>query len=365
MDEKEAFRLKGSIVKTEKETAETIESIRLQQYAGLTIRRTKSNIVKEANEKNLEKWEKLQEKKWAEFQAITKPREFLNIAEDFQLIHEVDTKSGYQGHIYKNLTTGEIILVHEGSISLFVLNKEEREERKKDWVDNDLGIIKGEIPDEMLIDAIKYTNYAIEIAKKNNSELVQTGQSLGGGIAQMIGALKQYHKIKTITFNPIGTRHLSEKLKKDYGMIFHPHAAEPHRDDLRTYKLNPDYKKKKEDIIEENFGKYDEIVRPLTGYAGFKRLLDKENSILKDIKKIKLNLNNEIKEDMKRANKEKEEKRYYKLTGYRNKEEEIKEEQERNEFRELFNASFDTYIMRLAKELKIAAANYTPRWKRY
>lgn len=33
----------------------------------------------------------------------------------FELIDKISTESGYQGYAYKDLTTGEVIVIHEGS----------------------------------------------------------------------------------------------------------------------------------------------------------------------------------------------------------------------------------------------------------
>ena len=42
----------------------------------------------------------------------------------------IETVSGYQGHIYRNTSTGDIIVVHEGSIPLGEMFKHKEEVKK-------------------------------------------------------------------------------------------------------------------------------------------------------------------------------------------------------------------------------------------
>ena len=118
--------------------------------------------------------------------------------------------SGYQGYAYKEKDKNEIIIVHRGSETP---NLSRLEETYKDWGKTNGKILVDKIPEQFyeakaFVDKIKnqYKNYKI----------IQVGQSLGGGLSQMIGALEENKDIETITFNAIGAKELEDKLREKY-----------------------------------------------------------------------------------------------------------------------------------------------------
>ena len=135
-----------------------------------------------------------------------------NLKKDYnlELIQKIELDSGYQGYAYKKIDKNEIIIVHRGSETP---NLSRLEETYKDWLKTDGKILVDKIPEQFyeakaFVDKIKnqYKNYKI----------IQVGQSLGGGLSQMIGALEENKDIETITFNAIGAKELEDKLREKY-----------------------------------------------------------------------------------------------------------------------------------------------------
>ena len=91
-------------------------------------------------------------------------------------------------------------------------------EVKKDWFQADKDILMGKVPDQFY-DAKSFVERVIANNKSSfNSNLIsQTGQSLGGALAELTGALLygkegNYHTIETNTFNSLGVYDVLDKL---------------------------------------------------------------------------------------------------------------------------------------------------------
>ena len=128
----------------------------------------------------------------------------------FELIDKFNSKSGYGGYAYKNQATDEIIIVHEGSQNLVSAHPGEF---FKDWLIADASTFMGKIS-EQFYDANNFVNRV----RQNNptaTSIQQAGQSLGGTLAQMIGALAGNENINTYTFNAYGAGNLISALIKE------------------------------------------------------------------------------------------------------------------------------------------------------
>ncbi len=128
----------------------------------------------------------------------------------FELIDKFNSKSGYGGYAYKNRANGEIIIVHEGSQNPISTHPGEV---FKDWVIADGNAFMEKIS-EQFYDANNFVNRV----RQNNptaTSIQQIGQSLGGTLAQMIGALAGNENINTYTFNAYGAGNLIPALIKE------------------------------------------------------------------------------------------------------------------------------------------------------
>lgn len=83
--------------------------------------------------------------------------------------------NGYQAVVFENLETGEIIVSHRGS---------EFDEFTKDWITTDGALLTGALNNQFT-NARKLTQYVR--AMFPNAPIGQTGHSLGGWLAQMVG----------------------------------------------------------------------------------------------------------------------------------------------------------------------------------
>lgn len=109
---------------------------------------------------------------------------------------------GFQGGIYYNETTGDYVVVCRGTEFDF-----SSEERYRDFVKTDVcGFGQDEIPDDF-----KETKKLLDNLLKNGvakSQIHIVGHSLGGGVAQMLGAMDDYKDIDVTTYNAVGVEHL-------------------------------------------------------------------------------------------------------------------------------------------------------------
>ena len=137
---------------------------------------------------------------------------FVNINKKYKKINMENSKnpiSGYQGYLYKKNDADLYIVVHEGSEDLANIFKK-YSDFKKDWFKTDGQIINDKIPDQFY-DAKKF----LETVKSHygDEKIIQIGQSLGGNLAQTLGALEENKTIETITFNALGAKQIEEYLK--------------------------------------------------------------------------------------------------------------------------------------------------------
>lgn len=128
---------------------------------------------------------------------------------EFELLDFISKDSGYQGYVYKNLSTGEIIVVHEGSIDPTKDISENWKELVNDWVKADAETVFDKLTSQFddanaFLDKVKidYENY----------EIKQIGQSLGGTLSELLGALEKNKDIETYTFNSVGAGNLKNNL---------------------------------------------------------------------------------------------------------------------------------------------------------
>lgn len=110
-------------------------------------------------------------------------------------------KTGFQGGIYYNETTGDYVVVCRGT------EFDGGEEQFKDFVKTDIcGFGQDEIPEDF-----KETKKLLDNLLKNGvakSQIHIVGHSLGGGVAQMLGAMDDYKDIDVTTYNAVGVEHL-------------------------------------------------------------------------------------------------------------------------------------------------------------
>lgn len=109
--------------------------------------------------------------------------------------------TGFQGGIYYNETTGEYVVVCRGT------EFDGGEEQFKDFVKTDICEFgQDEIPEDF-----KETKKLLDNLLKNGvakSQIHIVGHSLGGGVAQMLGAMDDYKDIDVTTYNAVGVEHL-------------------------------------------------------------------------------------------------------------------------------------------------------------
>lgn len=109
--------------------------------------------------------------------------------------------TGFQGGIYYNETTGDYVVVCRGT------EFDGGEEQFKDFVKTDIcGFGQDEIPEDF-----KETKKLLDNLLKNGvakSQIHIVGHSLGGGVAQMLGAMDDYKDIDVTTYNAVGVEHL-------------------------------------------------------------------------------------------------------------------------------------------------------------
>ena len=126
-----------------------------------------------------------------------------------------DSDTGYQGHVYRNTSNGDLIVVHEGSIPLASnLFSSNFMEVYKDWFisneDTLMGRINAQYSEaEAFLDYVKDT---VSLAYPG-SKIIQLGQSLGGTECELVGALDKNKNIETYTFNSFGAGHLIDDLE--------------------------------------------------------------------------------------------------------------------------------------------------------
>ncbi len=190
---------------------------------------------------------------------------------------------GYQGYLYQDTKTGDLYVVHGGSQSLAPADKpwtsENRAEIAKDYYDNVAkSITNKEIPPQFE-EGYNFLNSIINDKKYNGLKITQLGQSLGGELAQIYGAMKEFQNIDTFTFNAVGAANLADvlssnniELSGDYSNIKNyrydnelittiaPHFGDMYSSDYKDFGLdffhNMEVYKKNQDLTftkDENF----------------------------------------------------------------------------------------------------------------
>ena len=110
--------------------------------------------------------------------------------------------TGFQGGIYYNETTGDYVVVCRGT------EFDGGEEQFKDFVKTDIcGFGQDHIPDDFY-GTEKLLKRAILLAGDDPTKVHIVGHSLGGGVAQMLGAIDLYKDIDVTTYNAVGVEHL-------------------------------------------------------------------------------------------------------------------------------------------------------------
>lgn len=127
-------------------------------------------------------------------------------------------ESGFDGAVYLNKTNGQLVVAFRGT----EFTADERGWR--DAIKNDvLGFGYNRQPEQyddakkLLDDAIIELNkgkYIFEGEEYNISNLIITGHSLGGGLAQLIGAQEQYKQYQVHTYNAVGVAQMVDNLSK-------------------------------------------------------------------------------------------------------------------------------------------------------
>ena len=111
-----------------------------------------------------------------------------------------DTATGYQGVLYKNLSTGEYVLAHRGTET-----KAGLAELVRDAALTDLGMVRASL-NVQTADALAFTRMAIELVRQEGGVLTVTGHSLGGCLAQITAS---HYGLRGETFNAYGAARLA------------------------------------------------------------------------------------------------------------------------------------------------------------
>ncbi|MCC8537333.1 lipase [Xanthomonas axonopodis pv. poinsettiicola] len=124
----------------------------------------------------------------------------------YQRLEYMNRPSGYQGIVYQNVETREVVVAHRGT--------EPDRELFKDGVYADGGMVSTR-HNPQAADAIELTQRAIELAERQairggyKSEVTVTGHSLGGGLAQVTA---HHFGLKGQTFNAYGATSLDRRI---------------------------------------------------------------------------------------------------------------------------------------------------------
>jgi len=158
----------------------------------------------------------------------------------YRIIDQASAPSGYQGTIYQNVQSGELVLAHRGT--------EFDRELVKDGIAADGGmVLLGS--NNQAGDARKFTQYAMERAAdfgqdKGPVPLTVTGHSLGGTLAQVTA---YEYGLKGETFDAYGAAGLTRHIPQGgHDVINHVRAtdfvsaASRHYGEIRTYATEQD-----------------------------------------------------------------------------------------------------------------------------
>ena len=154
----------------------------------------------------------------------------------YEILDQVSRPSGYQGTLYRNTETGEMMVAHRGT--------EFDRELVRDGIIADGGMIVVGV-NRQESDALAFTSHAVEIANDMNREQCQvsnltvTGHSLGGTLAQITAYRLGLHGE---TFDAYGAAGLVADLPEGGTQVINHvratdfvSAASPHFGELRVY----------------------------------------------------------------------------------------------------------------------------------
>jgi hypothetical protein len=159
---------------------------------------------------------------------------------EFQVIKRFDDDSGYQGVLYQNKVSGELILAHRGT--------EFDRELVKDGLIADGGMVLLGVNSQVSA-AEQATEYALKYAEDNKEAcgplaLTVTGHSLGGTLAQITA---YRYGLRGETFDAYGAAGLVADMKEGGGQIINHvratdfvSAASRHVGDVRIYAAEKD-----------------------------------------------------------------------------------------------------------------------------
>lgn len=110
--------------------------------------------------------------------------------------------TGFAAIAYRNPSTNEVVIAYRGTNSTELV----------DWTKNNLNIGMGEVPVQYT-EASHFYNLVAEKYGKDNITVI--GHSLGGALAQLIGA---EYNVNTITFNAPGVLHLLKNINPNLSL---------------------------------------------------------------------------------------------------------------------------------------------------
>lgn len=159
----------------------------------------------------------------------------------FEILDQVSKPSGYQGTLYRNTSSGEMVVAHRGT--------EFDRELTKDGLLADAGMVLFGV-NHQADDALAFTRTAVERAKDMNidqcrvSAITVTGHSLGGTLAQITA-----HRLglQGETFNAYGAAGLVADIPEGGTQVINHvrstdfvSAASPHYGEVRIYSPQQD-----------------------------------------------------------------------------------------------------------------------------
>lgn len=155
----------------------------------------------------------------------------------YMVLAHSDRLSGYQGTIYQNVETGDIVVAHRGT--------EFDRQPLRDGLLADGGMVFGRVNTQVK-DATELTQKALQIAESqarrdeaSPPEVTVTGHSLGGTLAQITA---HHFDLRGETFNPYGAASLGYRIPEGGDRVLNHvmaadvvSAASPHYGQVRVY----------------------------------------------------------------------------------------------------------------------------------
>ncbi len=152
---------------------------------------------------------------------------------DYRVIEHVNSSTtGYQGTSYQRLDTGQVFVAHRGT------------EAAGQDIGADMAMVALRV-NSQAPEAIALTSRAMDVAQRlslskgTQSEVIVTGHSLGGALAQVTA---HHFDLKGETFNAYGAASLSRRIPEGGGSVINHvmandpvSAASPHYGEVRVY----------------------------------------------------------------------------------------------------------------------------------